>query len=223
MRKPLIGLNCRLVVEEADTYYKLDRHYPRAIEKAGGVPFILPFVRSPEEASEWLDRVDAVAFTGGPDIDPCRWGEPPHPEAQLMHPEKEESDFLYAAEALRRDIPVLGICLGSQLLNVALGGSLHQHIGEHHRNARHGVEVGASRTREVLGMARPQVNSSHHQAVHRVGAGLRVTAMSPDGVIEGTESEKHRFVVAVQWHPERIADQPEQLALFQALVRQTNR
>jgi len=221
MKRPVIGLNCKLTPEKSgDTYWKLDRCYPDAVAKAGGQPLVLPFVATPEEARAWLDRVDAVLFTGGPDIDPKRWGEEKHPNAELLLPEKDLSDFLYATEALARNAPVLGICLGSQLLNVALGGSLHQHIGDDHRNATHAVRIEASRLRDILGAAEPSVNSYHHQAVARVGAGLRVTARAPDDVVEALESEKHRFVIGVQWHPERIADRPEQLALFRVLVDQ---
>lgn len=221
--RPLIGINCKLVAEDGDTYWKLDRLYPDAIRKAGGEFLILPFVRTKAEAAAWLDRVDGVLFTGGADIDPARWGEKKHPKAKLLHPEKEASDFFYAEETLRRDAPALCICLGIQLLNVALRGSLHQHIGETHRDARHPVEVADSKLADILGTKRPTVNSYHHQALNRVGAGLRVTAASPDGVIEGTESDSHRFVVAVQWHPERITDQREQLALFRALVAESRR
>ncbi len=217
MKHPVIGLNCKLAEERGDFYYKLDRHYPDAVTRAGGMPLILPFVKTAGEAREWLGRVDAVLFTGGPDINSKRWGEPLHRKAVLMPKDKEDSDFAYAKEALRRDVPVLGICLGCQLLNVALGGSLHQHIDGHREGVRHEVGVEPSRLRGIIG-ARATVNSYHHQAVNGVGKGLAVTARAGDGTIEGLESAKHRFVLAVQWHPERITGQREQMALFKALV-----
>ncbi len=218
MKRPLIGLNCKLTPEKGDAYWKLDRHYPDAVRKAGGDVLILPFVTTKSEAAAWLDRVDGIVFTGGPDINPARWGERKHPKATLLEPEKEDSDFLYAHEALKRDLPVFGVCLGSQLVNVAMGGELNQHIGEDHRKARHAVEVADSKLSDILRTKRPTVNSYHHQAVSVVAMGLRVTATSPDGVIEATESDTHRWVVNVQWHPERIIEQREQLALFRALV-----
>jgi len=221
MKRPLIGLNCKLTPEKGDAYWKLDRHYPDAVRKAGGDVLVLPFVMSKAEASAWLDRVTGVVFTGGPDINPGRWGEKTHPKTELLAPEKETSDFLYAAEALRRDLPVFGICLGSQLMNVAMGGSLHQHIGEEHRKSRHEVEVVDSKLSDILRTKRPTVNSFHHQAVNHLAKNLRVTASSPDGVIEATESDTHRWVVNVQWHPERIVEQREQLALFKALVSES--
>lgn len=219
--RPVIGLTAKLISEGTDTYYKLDRNYVDAIVAAGGEPLILPFVGQKAEAGRWLDRVAGVVFTGGPDINPVRWSEPLHPKVSLMHPDKEASDFLYANESLRRDVPVLAICLGCQEINVALGGSLHQHIEGHEGGREHGVEVGESRLREFVGRS-PSVNSYHHQSIHRLGKGLSITART-DGVIEGIESAKHRWVVGVQWHPERIARRPEQKQLFQAFVSEAKR
>jgi putative glutamine amidotransferase len=225
MRKPLIGITCKLIADGKDLYYRLDRNYVRSVEKAGAVPILMPFFASRKDAAAFLDRLDGVLFTGGADIHPSRWGEKKkHPKANLLVPEKEESDLLAAREALERDLPILGICLGMQELNVASGGSLHQHIYDlpnirrHSDGARHGVELqGTSRTSDATGKV-VEVNSYHHQAVRDVGRGMRVTALSPDGIIEGIESDLHRWVVGVQWHPERIADRPEQMRLFRAFV-----
>jgi putative glutamine amidotransferase len=224
-RKPLVGINTKLVLEKGDVYQKLDRNYVRSVERAGGIPVLLPFVRMAAEARVLLERLDAVVFTGGPDIDPSRWGERKHPKAELLHPDREASDFLVIAEALRQDKPALFICCGHQELNVALGGSLHQHvydlpgIGKHSKGATHEVELAdGTRTREILGTARPTVNSWHHQAIRDVGRGLVVSARSQDGLVEGVESPKHRFAVAVQWHPERMQDDPRQQSLFRALL-----
>ena len=214
--RPLIGLTAKLVPDGGDAHYKLDRNYVDAVVAAGGEPLILPFVKSEEESGRWLDRVRGVVFTGGPDINPVRWSEPLHPKASLMHADKETSDFLYAGAALRRDVPVLAICLGCQEINVALGGSLHQHIEGHEGGKEHGVEVAESRLRDLAGRSL-SVNSYHHQSINRLGEGLKVTART-DGVIEAVESEKHRWVVGVQWHPERIADRREQKKLFAAFV-----
>lgn len=221
MTRPLIGLTAKLASDNGDVYYKLDRLYVDAIRAAGGEPLILPFARTKPEASRWLDRVSGVVLTGGPDINPVRWSEPLHPKAVLMHADKETSDFLYAKETLHRDAPILAICLGCQEINVVLGGSLHQHIEGHGGGKEHGVEVGESRLRDLVGRS-PSVNSWHHQAINELGKGLKVTART-GGVIEGIESDRHRWVVGVQWHPERIANRPEQKRLFQALVTEANR
>ena len=215
-RRPVIGLTAKLISDNGDSYYKLDRHYIDAILAAGGEPLIFPFARTKAESSGWLDRVAGVVLTGGPDINPVRWKEPLHPKADVMHADKEKSDFLYANEALRRDVPILAICLGCQEINVALGGSLHQHIEGHEGGKEHGVEVAESRLRDLAGRAL-SVNSYHHQAINRLGDGLKVTART-DGVIEAVESEKHRWVVGVQWHPERIADRPDQKKLFATFI-----
>jgi gamma-glutamyl-gamma-aminobutyrate hydrolase PuuD len=220
-KRPLIGLTAKLAADNGDSYYKLDRNYVAAVLAAGGEPLILPFAGGKPEAARWLDRVAGVVFTGGPDINSVRWSEPLHPKADLMHADKETSDFLYVNESLRRDLPVLAICLGCQEINVALGGSLHQHIEGHEGGQEHGVEVGESRLRGLVGRS-PSVNSYHHQSINRLGKGLKVTAQT-DGVIEGIESDKHRWVVGVQWHPERISSRPEQKKLFRAFVDEAAR
>jgi len=219
--RPIVGLTAKLVSDNGDAYYKLDRNYIDAVRAAGGEPFILPFATSRAESSAWLDRVSGVVLTGGPDINPVRWKEPLHPKAVLMHADKEHSDFLYANESLRRDLPVFAICLGCQEINVALGGSLHQHIEGHEGGKEHAVEVGTSRLRDFVGRS-PSVNSYHHQSINRLGKGLNVTART-DGVIEGIESANHRWVVGVQWHPERISSRPEQKKLFRAFVAEARR
>lgn len=221
MKRPLIGLTAKLAADNGDAYYKLDRKYIDAILAAGGEPLILPFARDAKEASQWIDRIGGLVLTGGPDIHPARWSEPLHPKAVLMNPDKESSDFFYSGEALRRDAPILAICLGCQEINVALGGSLHQHIEGHDGGAEHPVEVSKSRLGDLVGRA-PSVNSFHHQAINRLGKGLTVTART-DGVIEGIESENHRFVVGIQWHPERISSRPEQQRLFRAFVSEAHR
>lgn len=230
MKRPRIGINCKLVDEKGDTYYKLDRNYVQSVEKAGGQPILMPMFASRGEADAFLDRLDGVLFTGGPDINPCRWGEKRHGKAVLLHPERERSDFLALEAALDRDRPVLAICCGCQELNVALGGSLHQHIYDlpgvkkHTDGVRHAVGLtGTSRIRDILGAPRPTVNSYHHQACRNLGKGLVQTAESPDGLIEGIESAKHRFAVGVQWHPERMQEDGRQRALFRAFVAECRR
>ena len=230
MRKPLIGINCKLVADDGDAYYKLDRNYANSVLRVGGVPVLMPFFRDPKEAREFLDRLDGVLFTGGPDINPRRWGEKRHPRADLMHEDKESSDFAALAEALKRDLPVLAICLACQELNVLLGGSLHQHVRElpgvkkHSGGEIHPVAMtGPSKTRDILGVPEPTVNSWHHQSCRAIGKGLMQTAVSPDGLVEGLESTEHRFVIGVQWHPERMQDDDRQQSLFRALVSEAKK
>jgi gamma-glutamyl-gamma-aminobutyrate hydrolase PuuD len=227
-RKPLIGINGKLVREDGDTYYKLDRNYVNAVLGAGGTPVLMPCFRGAAEAGSYLERLDGVVFTGGPDINPSRWGQKRHPRTKLLHPAREASDFMAILEALRRDKPVLAICCGCQELNVALGGSLHQHLPDlagarkHTGGTRHAVGMlGTSKTRDLVGAPRATVNSWHHQACDRLGEGLLRTAESPDGVCEGIESARHRFAIGVQWHPERMQADDRQRALFRALVAES--
>jgi putative glutamine amidotransferase len=230
MKRPLIGINCKIIRDGEDTYYKLDRNYVRSVEKAGGTPVLMPAFKTAAEVRNFLDRLDGILFTGGPDINPCRWKERKHPKAELMHEDREKSDFLALKETLKRDLPALCICCGHQELNVALGGSLHQHVYDlpdvdgHSEGETHPVRIfDGNRLREILGKDRTKVNSWHHQAIHRTGRDLKVTAVGDDGIIEGVESEAHRFIVGVQWHPERMQDDRRQQNLFRALVSEARR
>jgi putative glutamine amidotransferase len=229
-KRPRIGINCKLVQDGEDTYVKLDRNYVRSVEKAGGEPILMPFFAGAAETRTYFDRLDGVLFTGGPDVNPCRWKAKKHPKAELMHEDREASDFLALREALRRDLPTLCICCGHQELNVALGGSLDQHIYDrpgvkgHSDGETHPVAMtGVTMTRDLVGLPRPNVNSYHHQAIRDLGRGLVVTAESLDGLIEGVESTEHRFVIGVQWHPERMQDDKRQQSLFRALVSEARR
>ncbi|HVE38769.1 MAG TPA: gamma-glutamyl-gamma-aminobutyrate hydrolase family protein [Planctomycetota bacterium] len=229
-KKPIIGINCKIISDTGDSYYKLDRNYVRSVERAGGLPILMPALQSPAEIRAFLDRVDGFLFTGGPDINPCRWKEKPHPKTDLMHEDRETCDFLALREVLKRDLPSLCICCGHQELNVVLGGSLHQHVYDlpgvkaHSEGATHPVAMGGvSMTRDIVGVPKPTVNSWHHQAIHKLGRGLVVTAESPDGLIEGVESLEHRFVIGVQWHPERMQDDARQQSLFRALVAEARK
>lgn len=230
MSKPLIGINCKMFRDGADVYYKLDRNYVRSVERAGGVPVLMPAFKTAAETKSFLDRLGGVLFTGGPDINPCRWKAKKHKKTDLMLEEREASDFLAMREVLKRDLPALCICCGHQELNVALGGSLHQHVydlpdvDKHSEGARHPVGIfNANRLRDIVGLSRPTVNSWHHQAVDRLGRGLAITAVSDDGLVEGIESQDHRFLVGVQWHPERMQDDRRQQNLFRALVAEAHR
>lgn len=237
MRQPVIGLNCKYAYndEAKEEVYIAYATYLESIVRAGGIPVVLPLFGNVAECRTMLDRIDGLVLTGGADIDPKRWSERKHPKAKLLHPKKEASDVLLASEALRRDMPVLGICYGHQLTNVILGGSLHQHLpdleGMNRTHAlknkdkpRHDVRIASSsRLKDIMGVKEAHVNSYHHQAIATLGKGLEITAVADDGVIEGTESDRHRFLVNVQWHPERLATDRSQQKLFQALVSEAKR
>jgi putative glutamine amidotransferase len=191
--------------------------YVRAVTEAGGRPVLLPTIPGADEAGT-LDLLDGLILGGGPDIDPALYGRAPGPDTVVSAPERDEAESALLRGALARDLPVLGICRGMQLLNVVRGGTLVQHLPEHATAPgsfeRHEVVI---RPDSVVGAAvgRPAlVESGHHQGVESVGRGLRVVGRAPDGVIEAIEDPSARFCVGVLWHPEQGPDR----GLFRALV-----
>ncbi len=205
--------------------------YAESIEKAGGLPYMLPYKVSGELVSDYLDQCDGVLLAGGDDLDPALYGQEWHPEAQRIDPDRPRFEFALLAEIERRNMPVLGVCLGSQLMNVHRGGSMHQFLpdklgkdGFDHRlnqdwNRRHPVTLHPdSKLARALGKTEISVNTSHKQAVDRIGNGLRAFAVSSDNIIEGTEDPIRKFYIGVQWHPERQNSEPDHLKLFQMLV-----
>ncbi len=203
--------------------------YLQAIERAGGMPVVLPPL-SPSDVPGLLDRFDGICLSGGPDLDPAAYGvRYRHPELGTTEPALDDFELAVAREADRRRMPLLGVCRGAQSLNVARGGTLHQHLPGHRQTEMaceptHDVQVAwGSRLARTLGTTRLRVNSFHHQAVAETGAGLRVAARAADGTIEGIECGEHPFLLGVQWHAETLVAQPAQLALFSALVAAASR
>ena len=201
--------------------------YVRAVERAGGRPLVVP--PSDDGLEETLDALDGVILSGGGDLDPELYGAEPHDETDAPRAERDAAELRLLAAALDRDMPVLAICRGSQLLNVARGGNLVQHLPEEvgheqHRHdpgsfSDHDVKVAAgSRLGGLLGDRAP-VKSHHHQGYGRIGSGLREVAWAEDGVVEGLEDSDKRFALGVLWHPE----EGEYFALFQGLVNEARR
>ena len=198
--------------------------YVRAVEHAGGRPLVVP--PSEDGLEETLDALHGVIFSGGGDLDPELYGAAPHSETDEPRKARDAAEMRLLGAALGRDMPVLAICRGSQLLNVARGGDLVQHLPEavgHERHRHvpgafsdHGVELAPdSRLGGLLGKHAP-VKSHHHQGYGRIGDGLREVAWADDGVVEGLEDSTKRFALGVLWHPE----EGEDFALFEALVNE---
>ena len=198
----------------------------RVVRDLGGIPVVLPCTDgSAQKIDEYLELIDGLLMPGGPDIPPSEWGEEPHPTTNVLDDERFQFEkALISAWINRTDKPLLGVCLGSQWVNVAQGGSLVQDIpsafGSNHRGTTHAVNLEPeSRLSEIFGETEFEVNSFHHQAVRDLGQGLRIVARSPDGVVEALETtDPNRFLIGVQWHPERMPESALQTKLFEAFV-----
>jgi putative glutamine amidotransferase len=204
--------------------------YMEALEAAGAIPVILAPL-PPREIAPLLDRLDGVCLSGGPDLDPRSYGGGDHPELGPHERDVDEFEIALVRAVQRRGLPLLAICRGLQVLNVARGGTLVQHLPDivgpdvEHRqrdSARvvtHAVDVQSGSTLHALMEdQRPLVNSFHHQAVDRIGSGLRAVAWADDGVVEGLETRSGPFTVGVQWHAECLVERQEHAALFSGLV-----
>jgi putative glutamine amidotransferase len=238
--KPLIGVTTSEVRSAEDVRQIREgeppRHemslgltYMRTIELAGGIPVVLPPLRS-ESIDPLLDQVAGLCLSGGPDLDPKTYSRRADPHLGPVWPELDATELAVARAADERELPLLAICRGMQALNVARGGTLHQHLpddGEirHRQDApaherTHAVRVEReSRLGSILRRKDEAVNSFHHQAVDDLGQRLRPVAWAPDGVIEAIEDDRREFLIGVQWHAECLADAPEHLEFFKAFVR----
>lgn len=233
MNRPLIGIT----VDTADNNiaYHSPHSYAKAIERAGGVPILLPYKTDLSLIPTYVDLIDGMLFSGGNDLDPASYGDEPwHPKVAPIDPDRQKFEMALMAEVERRRTPTLGVCLGSQLMNIYRGGSLTQFLPDNERDnalehrctdrtspQRHDVKLdtGSQLGRAIgSGKADVSVNTYHKQAVRKIGRGLKIIATAPDGVIEGFEDPSFPLFAAVQWHPERLVEEPEHLAPFKLLV-----
>ena len=194
--------------------------YPGAVSTGGGAPVIVPPFAPEDDVEAILERVDGVVLSGGPDIHPCLYGQEEHPELGPIDIGLDRFELGFVRRALERDLPVLGICRGAELLNVARGGTLIQHVEGHRQTEEariptHDVRVEeGSRLAEVLGETRLKVNTFHHQAMDALGGGVKPVAWSDDGLVEAIELSGLEFAVGVQWHAEGLIDERPQCSLF---------
>ena len=236
--KPLIGVPCHGLHAGQVQSYSLGRAYVDSLRRAGAAVVTIPAGSDADALASTCRGLSGLLLAGGGDVQPARYGAADHPSLIGVDPERDETEVRLARWALVEGVPLLAICRGIQVLNVALGGSLIQDIPSHVPDAlvhqpgpghdraapRHAVVISAgSRLAHIVGLgnvpAELQVNSFHHQAIDRVAPGLTVTAHAPDSIIEAVEWPQHPFLVGVQWHPENMAARiPAQQALFDALV-----
>ncbi len=234
LRRPVVGITPDVEAEGDVSRYVVKTAYADAVLRAGGLPLVLPLSTESAVVEAYLDRVAAVVVTGGAfDVPPEAYGQVAKEGLGPLKPGRTAFETLVLQTALRRKLPILAICGGMQLLNVVLGGELYQDLRrelpgakEHEQRTdrtqpSHPVEVREGSTlADVLGRGQLMVNSTHHQAVSRLAPTLRVSASSPDGVVEAIESTEHPFALGVQWHPELLLQSmPLQLGLYRALVQ----
>jgi putative glutamine amidotransferase len=239
---PVIGITSRKI-----PFFDRDRPYPRygvaisyveSVERAGGTPIILPMTQERLVLDGLLGLLDGLLLTGGQDVGPQNYGEEPHALLGSVDPMRDVTELYLARRALAMDMPLLAVCRGEQVLNVACGGSLYQDIHAlvgpkclgHFQNTAeevpsHSVEVvEGSRLRGITGQDRVMVNSYHHQCVKDLAEGFVISARAADGVVEGIESTRHTFALGVQWHPELLVHQLDfNLALFRSHVEHAGR
>lgn len=231
MKRPVIGIT-------VDTHTKPDQYespcgYATSVERAGGLPVLLPYRADLSLVPQYLDLCDGIILAGGNDIDPAVYGMgPAHPKAKPLDTRRFQFEMALLTEIEKRKKPVLGICLGSQMMNVHRGGTLHQYLPDVPRGnpqrhwkledgqfSRHDVRVvEGSKLAAIVGTSDLTANSSHQQAIAKLGKGLRVSAQADDGVIEAIEDPAYRLWLGVQWHPEKLHEETDHLKLFQHLV-----
>lgn len=234
MRRPLIGVTSWHRPDREERFELIRDTYTRAVLEAGGLPVILPIApEKPELVEGYVGSLDGLLLTGGEDVHPRHYGDGRRPACQEPDEERDAFELAVARRAIGAGKPTFGICRGLQLINVALGGTLYQDVGEfgptelthampverrgepaHRVRIVPGTRLAAITQREEV-----EVTSTHHQVVRNLAPGLRVNAAAPDGIIEGFEGTGGSFLLAVQWHPERlVASHEEHAALFRALT-----
>ncbi len=206
--RPVIGITSSM----SDTFVRMRRNYFDAIVEAGGIPVFMPHNGGAEDAAKFLEFCDGVLFAGGDDVDPKHYGEEIAFDNVQTTPLRDDFELALAELLKKTDKPILGICRGAQLLNVAFGGSLYQHIDGHRQEEKGAVNLRTAKVQagsflhSIVGEDEIKTNSFHHQAVKAIAPGFIASAVADDGTVEAIEPEKNngRFLLAVQWHPEYL-------------------
>lgn len=233
---PQVGIVPLIGTLEQD-WVMVARDYTRAVELAGGLPLVIPVVDDEQILGDVLNLIDGLLLTGGHDVDPFWYNELPRPGLGSLNPDRDRCELLLAKNALAVGLPVLGICRGIHVLNVAAGGTLYQDIRQECPGAFNHTVLGSPKWHPVHPVTvaegtilasifperRLRVNSYNHQAVKTLGEGFRVSARAEDGMVEAIEACDGRFVIGVQWHPEMMVGRDRSaLLLFRAFVEAAN-
>jgi putative glutamine amidotransferase len=238
LRRPsVIGITCAEIQPdqpERPSRVGLNQSYIRAVSRAGAAALLIPHLPDEHRLRPIYDRLDGLLLSGGGDVDPAHYGERIHEKCRTLEPRRDEMELMLVNWAMDEGKPILALCRGIQLLNVAQGGSLYQDIEAQIQDAeRHDWQHGYPRTyrahivtiaagtrlAEIVEATEMPVNSLHHQALKRIAPGFIVTARAPDGIVEAMEAENHPFAIGIQWHPEELADSDAKAQhLFDALV-----
>jgi len=231
--KPIIGIAISNRVKSKKIYSVINNDYIKAVQKAGGIPILIPFSNNMENIKEYTDKIQGIIFTGGEDISPLVYNEDPLKEVECIIEERDRFELELFKEVYEKQIPILAICRGLQLINIALGGNLYQDINYQipnsyghapkntsRHNLYHSVKIKKdSKLFDIFKTEDLKVNSFHHQSIKKLGNDLKITALSNDGIIEAIESTNEKFLVAVQWHPENLVEHhTEFLKFFEALI-----
>ena len=240
-RRPIIGISSSVIVDEAGSFagYKrayVNKDYVDAVVRAGGVPLIIPFSTDKEVIISQAQLIDGLILSGGHDISPYNYGQEPSQKIGETFPERDTYEMILLEESKKRNIPILGICRGFQLINVAAGGTLYQDLSlipgnilKHNQVSNptlktHKIEIKENSFISSIFGKETMVNSFHHQAIDKVADDFIVVARASDGVVEAIEHKTYKFLVAVQWHPEMLAVNCEKArVLFSKFVEEAKK
>ena len=240
-KKPIIGISSSVIVDDSGSFagYKrayVNKDYVDAVIKAGGVPLIIPFNTDKEVIISQAQVIDGLIISGGHDVSPYNYGQEPSPLLGETFPERDDYEMLLLEESKKRNLPILGICRGSQIINVAAGGTLYQDLSlipgnvlKHNQVSKptlktHKIQIEENSIISEIFGKETMVNSFHHQALDKVADDFKVVARASDGIIEAIQHKTYKFLVGVQWHPEMLAVEcDEARELFKRLIEEAKK